>query len=184
DKLVHTSVKNLQRVYQANGFSDVKVTPEVHTEAGNIRVTFRVVQGERDIVEAMHIEGDDTQSLAVLAPKGLNLAAGKPYSQTLVQEDRNTLMSSYLKLGYLNASFRQTANPVDKDKHRLEVTYLIEEGPQVRTASVVTLGRRETQQAVIDKVAPFSTEAPLREDDMLASESQLYNLGVFDWAEI
>src|SRR5262249_12245025 len=46
EKLVHTSVKNLQRVYQANGFSDVKVTPEVHNEAGNIRVTFRVVEGE------------------------------------------------------------------------------------------------------------------------------------------
>jgi outer membrane protein insertion porin family len=184
ENLVHTSVKNLQRVYQANGFSDVKVTPEVDNEAGNIGVTFRVVEGERDIVEAMHIEGIDTQSLSVLAPKGLNLATGKPYSQTFVQEDRNTLMSNYLKLGYLNASFRQTAKPLDKDKHRLEVTYLIEEGPQVRTASVVTLGRGETQQAVINKAAPISTEAPLREDDMLTNETQLYNLGVFDWAEI
>ena len=184
EKLIHTSVKNLQRVYQANGFSDVKVTPEVHNEAGNIRVTFRVVEGERDVVEAMHIQGIQSQSLYVLAPKGLNLATGKPYSQRFVQEDRNTLMASYLKLGYLNASFRQTAKPIDKDKHRLEVTYLIEEGPQVRTASVVTLGRDETEQWVINKVAPIRAEAPLREDDMLANESQLYNLGVFDWAEI
>jgi len=184
ENLVHTSVKNLQRVYQANGFSDVKVTPEVHNEAGNITVTFRVAEGERDIVEAMHVEGNDTQSLSVLAPKGLNLAVGKPYSQTLAQEDRNTMMSTYLKLGYLNASFRQTAKPHDKDKHHLDVTYLIDEGPQVRTASVVTLGRGETQQALINRVAPISPEAPLREDDMLANESQLYNVGVFDWAEI
>jgi len=184
DNLVHTSVKNLQRVYQANGFSDVKVTPEVHNEAGNITVTFRVVEGERDVVEAMHIEGNNTQSLSVLAPTGLNLAAGKPYSQTLAQEDRNTIMSNYLKLGYLNASFRQTAKPVDKDKHHLEVTYLIEEGPQVMTARVVTLGRGETQQSLISRVAPVHVEGPLREDDMLANETQLYNLGVFDWAEI
>ena len=184
ENLLHTSIKNLQRVYQANGFSDVKVTPEVHNQAGNITLTFRVVEGERDIVEAMHVEGNDTQSLSVLAPKGLNLAAGKPYSQTLAQQDRNTIMANYLKLGYLNASFRQTAKPIDKDKHRLEVSYLIEEGPQVRTASVVTLGRGETQQSLINRVAPISPEAPLREDDMLANETQLYNLGVFDWAEI
>ena len=184
ENLVHTSVKNLQRVYQANGFSDVKVTPEVHNEAGNITVTFRVVEGERDIVGAMQVQGNDTQSLSVLAPKGLNLAPGKPYSQMLAQEDRNTLMSNYLKLGYLNASFRQTAKPVDKDKHRLDVTYLIDEGPQVKTATVVTLGRGETHQALIDRVAPIPAKAPLREDDMLANETQLYNLGVFDWAEI
>src|SRR5262249_25333423 len=72
ESLVHTSVKNLERVYQANGFSDAKVTPEVRNEGGNIRVTFRVAEGERDLVEAMHVEGNDTQPLSVLAPKGLN----------------------------------------------------------------------------------------------------------------
>jgi outer membrane protein insertion porin family len=184
ENLVHTSVKNLQHLYQADGFSDVKVTPEVHNQNGNVLVTFRVVEGERDIVEAMHIQGNDTQPVSALAPKGLNLAQGKPYSQTLVQQDRNTMMANYLKLGYLNASFRQMAKPVDKDKHHIEVTYLIEEGPQVRTAAVVTLGRGETRQALINRVAPVTTGAPMREDSLLANESHLYNLGVFDWAEI
>ena len=50
----------------------------------------------RDIVEAMHIEGNETQPISQLAPKGLNLATGKPYSQKFVQDDRNALMSSYL----------------------------------------------------------------------------------------
>ena len=184
EKLVHTSVKNLENVYKANGFSDVKVTPEVHNQGGNVLVTFRVVEGERDIVEAMQIQGNDTQPISQLAPKGLNLATGKPYSQKFVQDDRNTIMSNYLKLGYLNASFRQMAKPIDKDKHRLEVVYMINEGPQVRTAQVVTLGRGETRQALINRVAPIPTDSPLREDQMLTNENQLYNLGVFDWAEI
>jgi outer membrane protein insertion porin family len=184
ENLVHTSVKNLEHLYQADGFSDVKVTPEVHNQNGNIQVTFRVVEGERDIVEAMHIQGNDSQPVSQLAPKGLNLAQGKPYSQKLVQEDRNTMMASYLKLGYLNASFRQTAKPIDNDKHHLDVTYMIEEGPQVHTATIVTLGRGTTRQALINRVAPLSVGSPLREDEMLANESQLYNLGVFDWAEI
>ena len=184
ENLVRTSVKNLERVYQASGFSDVKVTSEVHNQNGNIAVNFRVVEGQRDIVEAMHVQGNDTQPVSHLVPKGLNLAAGKPYSQKLVQDDRNALMASYLKLGYLNASFRETAKPIGKDKHHIEVTYLIVEGPQVKTATVVTLGRGETRQALINRVSPIPTGAPLREDEMLTNESKLYNLGVFDWAEI
>ena len=184
ENLVHTSVKNLQNLYRADGFSDVKVVPEIHEQNGNLVVTFRVIEGERDIVESMHIEGNNSEPIAQLAPKGLNLAPGKPYSQKLVQEDRNTMMASYLKLGYLNAAFRQTAKPTDKDKHHLDVTYIVEEGPQVRTARIVTLGRTTTAQALINRVAPLSSGSPLREDQMLANESQLYNLGVFDWAEI
>lgn len=184
EKLVHTSVKNLENVYRADGFSDVKVTPEVRNQGGNVLVTFRLTEGERDIVDAMHIQGNDTQPVSHLAPRGLDLAPGKPYSQKFVQEDRNTMMASYLKLGYLNATFRQTARPTGKDKHRLEVTYIIDEGPQVQTAKVVTLGRGSTQQALINRVAPIPTGAPLREDQMLTGENQLYTLGVFDWAEI
>lgn len=184
ENLVRSSVKNLQNMYRASGFSDVKVTPEVHNQGGDVAVTFRVVEGERDIVAAMHLEGNDTQPISHLVPKGLNLATGKPYSQTLVQQDRNAMMASYLRMGYLNASFRQTAKPVGSDKHRLDVTYLIQEGPQVHTATVVTLGRGQTRQALISRVAPIPTGAPLREDQMLADESQLYNIGVFDWAEV
>lgn len=184
ENLVRTSVKNLQNVYKANGFSEVKVTPEVHNQAGNVLVTFRVVEGQRDIVETMHIQGNATQPISQLAPKGLNLAPGKPYSQKFVQDDRNTIMANYLKLGYLNATFRQMAQPTDKDKHRLAVAYIIEEGPQVRTANVVTLGRGGTQQALVNRVSPIPTGAPLREDQLLKNENQLYNLGVFDWAEI
>jgi len=183
-KLVQTSVKNLENIYKANGFSDAKVTPEVHPQGGNVLATFRVAEGERDIVESMHLEGNDTQSISSLAPKGLNLAPGKPYSQKFVQDDRNTMMASYLKLGYLNASFRQEAKPVSKDKHHVDVTYIINEGPQVRTAKVVTLGRGATQQALVNRVAPIPVGAPLRQDELLKGENELYELGVFDWAEI
>ena len=185
ENLVRTSVKNLKRVYQADGFSDVKVTPTVNTEKnGDVFVTFRVDEGERDVVEAMRIEGNNTQPISRLAPKGLNLQPGKPYSQKLADEDRNHIMAKYLNLGYLTATFRETATPVDKDKHHLVIAYQIKEGPQVRTSTLVTLGRGGTQQWLVNRQTSIPVGAPLREDEMLSSESRLYNLGVFDWAEI
>ncbi len=185
EKLVRTSVNNLKKVYQSNGYSDVKVTPQVKTAAnGNIDVTFRVDEGQQDIVEALHISGNNTLPENQLAPGGLKLGPGQPYSQKLVDDDRNRIVQTYLLKGYLNASFRATAKPIGKDKHHLDVTYEITEGPRVQTAKIVMLGRKDTLPALIDRVTQLTPGAPMREDQLLASENNLYNLGVFDWAEI
>ncbi len=183
EHLVRTSVNNLKRLYQANGFSDVQITPQVANNNGNLVVTFRVNEGQQDIVEALHLNGN-TVPEQKLAPHGLKVTAGMPYSSKRVDEDRNEIMAQYLRMGYLNATFRETARPIGGDKHRLEVVYNIEEGPRVQTASVVTLGKRDTQQSLISRTAEIKTGAPMREDELLASENRLYNLGVFDWAEI
>jgi outer membrane protein insertion porin family len=184
DKLVRSSVKSLEGVYRAAGFSTVKVTPQVVNNSGNISVAFQVNEGPRDIVQALDIQGNALQPNQ-LAPKGLKVAEGQPYSQKLVDEDRTQIMERYLDLGYLTATFRATAKPVSKqDPHHLVVTYQIYEGPQVMTASVVTLGRQHTRQSFIDRTAQVSAGRPMTESEMLTSASKLYTPGIFDWAEV
>lgn len=183
-RLVKTSADNLKRVYQAAGFSSVTVTPEVKREGGNISVAFRVKEGPRDIVESLHVVGNTTVPISTLAPQGLKIAEGQPYSTKNVDQDRNQIGAQYLRLGYLNANFRATARPVGKDPHRLDVAYTISEGPKVILGSVATLGNKVTRQSLIDKTVRLKPETPLREDDLLAAEGRLYSLGIFDWAEI
>ena len=183
-RLVKTSADNLKRVYQAAGFSSVTVTPEVKRDGGNISVAFRVKEGPRDIVESLHVVGNTTVPVSTLAPQGLKITEGQPYSTKNVDEDRNQIGAQYLRLGYLNANFRATARPIGKDSHRLDVTYTITEGPKVILGSVATLGAKVTRQSLIDKTVRLKPETPLQEDDMLAAEGRLYSLGIFDWAEI
>ena len=183
DKLVKESVSNLEKVYKAEGFSSVKVTPRVVTQSGNVLVTFVVNEGPRDIVESLNLVGS-TVPVDKLAPHGLKLAPGKPYSQKLADEDRNEITAQYLRLGFLNSSFRETAAPVGNDKHHLRITYQITEGPQVYTSSIVMLGRNVTDRPLISKTIDIPKNKPLREDQMLLSENGLYTLGVFDWASV
>jgi outer membrane protein insertion porin family len=184
ERLVKTSTDNLKRVYQAAGFSSVTVTPEVKRAGGNISVAFRVKEGPRDIVESLHVVGNTTVPVSALAPQGLKITEGQPYSTKKVDEDRNQIGAQYLRLGYLNANLRATARPIGKDPHRLDVTYTISEGPKVILGSVATLGAKVTRQSLIGKTVRLKPETPLREDDMLAGEGRLYSLGIFDWAEI
>jgi outer membrane protein assembly factor BamA len=182
---LNTSVKNLEGVYRAAGFSTVKVTPEVKNESGgNIDVTFHVDEGPRDLVETMVVDGNITAPLTLLAPKGLRVVPGQPYSQKLVDEDRTQIMARYLELGYLTATFHQSVKQIENDKHRLAVTYQIYEGPQVITSNIIVVGRNHTTPKYIDTNTYLPKNRPLTETNMLRSETMLYQPGIFDWAQI
>lgn len=184
ETLVHTTVSNLTNIYRADGFSSVSVAPQVSTSGGDMAVVFRINEGPQDIVQSFRIEGNNTLSQTQMAPKGLKVVPGKPYSQKLVNEDQNRIMARYLDLGYLTANFHATATPVSGNKHRLDVVYDIFEGPQVRTGTVITLGRQLTKQQLINRNLAVRSGQPLREDQMLSSSTRLYNQGVFDWAQV
>jgi outer membrane protein insertion porin family len=187
EKLVRASAKNLTALYQSEGFSNAQVTSSVSKNQGNLKVAFHVVEGPRDIVSSLKIEGADTFPESKFAPGGLKLAQGKPYSQKLVQADRASIVAHYLQAGYLTSSFRETANVVSKsDPHHINVVYHIYEGPQVHTGDVLTLGRVRTQQRLINRdVSSIVPSQPLEAGQLLTAESNLYNhTGVFDWAEV
>ncbi len=187
EQLVRASTKNLTALYQSEGFSSAQVTPAVSKKDGNLTVAFHVVEGPRDIVSSLKIEGADTFPESKFAPDGLKLAAGKPYSQKFVEADRANIVARYLQAGYLTSSFRETAKVVSKnDPHHIDVVYHIYEGPQVYTHNVLVLGRQRTQPRLINRdVASIVPNQPLTETELLTAESRLYNhTGVFDWAEV
>jgi outer membrane protein assembly factor BamA len=184
-QLLQTSVKNLLQLYRNSGFSDVKITSEVKTDAReNLLVTFWVDEGPQDMVTELHISGNNSVPADKLSPQGLKLGPGKPYSGTLVRDDRNNILAEYLRRGYLSANFQSKAKADKQDPHKVTVTYEIYEGPQVITADIVTVGRQHTQQWLIDRALRIRKGAPLSENNVLASETKLYGLNIFDWASI
>ncbi|KAA6465044.1 hypothetical protein DYQ86_03575 [Acidobacteria bacterium AB60] len=187
DELVRTSVKNLKAVYASQGFSQAQIVPNVKNTGGNIDVLFDVTEGPRDIVSSIKVEGADTFPAAQYAPGGLKTEVGKPYSSANVSADRQIIVANYLKAGYLNSNFRETASANSKsDPHHINVVYHIYEGPKVVTGDVITLGREHTRERMIQSdIEELKPEAPLTETNLLTSGSRLYeHTGVFDWAEV
>jgi outer membrane protein insertion porin family len=184
-QLVRKSAKNLEAVYRNAGYSQATVTPNVvNDDQGKLKITFQVNEGVQDVVDSLKIEGNRSIPETELAPTGLNLAPGKPYSAQLLDKDRDQIMATYLDRGYLTANFKSVSRPVEKDPHHLEVVYSIEEGPQVRTVMVDTLGVHHTRPEIIAHNAKIPVGQPLSETTLLRSESQLLTLGVFDWASV
>ncbi|MFP5276191.1 MAG: POTRA domain-containing protein [Acidobacteriota bacterium] len=187
NQLVQSSIKNLTGIYNSEGFSKAKVTAAVHRAGDDIQVTFQVVEGPQNIVHAVAIEGAETFPEAQFAPNGLKVRQGQPYSAQHVEEDRSQIIANYLKAGYLNMSFRETATEVSSaEPHQINVVYHIDEGPRVTTGNIITLGRKRTARRILrSETTSLQPGKPLREQDMLTAGSKLYDLtGVFDWAEV
>src|SRR5205085_1230782 len=166
------------------GYSSVKVTPNVVDNSGKLSVAFQIDEGVQDVVDTLKIEGNQSLAENDLVPAGLSLQPGSPYSQKLLEKDRDEIMATYLKRGYLTANFKSTTRPLKDDPHKVEVVYTIYEGPQVHATTVNTLGAVHTRPEIIAHNAKIPTGQPLSETELLESESKLYTLGVFDWASV
>ncbi len=183
DDLVQTSVNNIRGVYRNAGFSQVAVTSDVKRPNGDVAVTFEITEGPRDNVQSFVMEGN-TLPVSQLAPNGLHIGPGKPYSPFLVNQDRNQVISQYLSRGYLTATFTASATPKSRRSRDYDVIYHIHEGQQVKTAKVLTLGRQQTKQHIVDTTVKIRPGYPISEDQLLSAESRLFTLGIFDWAEV
>ncbi|HUX68117.1 MAG TPA: BamA/TamA family outer membrane protein [Terriglobales bacterium] len=183
--LLRTSLDRLTALYQASGYSSVRVLPRITHPGGNLALRFEIHEGPQDFVASLRL-ADNSVPADVLAPQGLQLGPGTPFAQSLLAQDRAQILAYYLSHGYLNASFRATAQQAPGHPHQIQVVYNIDQGPQVRTAAVFTEGRHLTRQRLVDdRIGPLLRPGRfLTENDMLGAESQLYAPGIFDWAEV
>jgi outer membrane protein insertion porin family len=147
-------------------------------------VTFRITEGEQTLVDSFQIKGNNTQTVAHLAPEGLKLERGQPYSRSRLDQDRNQIVAHYMNLGYLSVDFKSAVKPLPGNAHRVAVTYEIQEGPQVKISDVAYLGSQQTRQSFIQHNAGLAPGAPMSEGKLLESESKLDNLGIFDWTNV
>jgi outer membrane protein insertion porin family len=187
EQLLSKSVSSINGLYKDNGFADVSVQSKVEDFDPEVIVTFKISEGPQDKVAALQVSGNKTQALAALMKKyPLGLGPGQPFSQKLLDSGRSQLLAAYLDLGYLNADVRSAFSASPDDPHKINVTYAIDEGPQARISDVVLLGEKHTKPKFISEVADGQIKPgkPLSQGQFLQSESDLYGLGIFDWASI
>lgn len=185
DKLVRQSVKNLEALYQDRGFEEVSITPEVVDKEPKVYVTFRIAEGPQTQVEKVSFQGNHAFDTSALTSKeGFLLRPGAPFSPRRLSKDRGNILAVYLDRGYLRAEVKPTVARHKDDPHRVDITYDINEGQQVRVSQVVIAGEHRTRPGLISKTADLWTETPFSQGKLLQAESELYNMGIFDWASV
>jgi outer membrane protein insertion porin family len=184
--LLRKSIASLANLYKNEGFSNVKIEPQVRDHEPQVDVTFRIYEGDQDRVNTLRVVTSRNQEIQTASNHPLHLAPGNPYSRKLLEDDRSQITADYLDQGYLNVHFDSSASPTPEDPHRVDVIYKIDPGPLARIGEVTLVGAQRAQPKFIYSVIDQNIKQgrPLSEGKLLGSESDLYNLGIFDWASI
>jgi outer membrane protein assembly factor BamA len=187
EQLLNKSVTSLTQFYKDAGYANVSINPKVEDFEPQVFVTFQIKEGSPDQVASLKLQGNATQTLTALTSKyPLPMQTGQAYSAKLLDQDRNQLLAAYLDFGYLNANVESSASPIPNDPHKLDVTFTVDEGPRAYVSNVVMLGQQHTKPQLIQLVAGGLVQKgqPQSQRNFLQAESNLYDLGVFDWASV
>jgi outer membrane protein insertion porin family len=182
-KLLRQGAQNIEALYQDRGYEEVKVTPRPVDRELKVDVVFDIEEGPQTLVHDVRVEGNEHLTHQELtAPKGFQLQSGVPFSTRKMNDDRNRISANYLNRGYLNVEVK--ARAVRAADHQVNVSYAISEHQLVRVSRVVYLGQQHTQLTLLEKTAQVPVETPMRRAQLLAAESRLYDLQVFDWSSV
>ena len=184
-KLLKQSTDNLLAYYRDKGYEEAKVTPQVTDREPEIDIAFEIVEGAQTLVDHVEVTGNHAlPNDQLTAPHGFELKSGTPFSTRRLAEDRNRISATYQERGYLSAGVKTTVSRRSNDSHRVDVTYAITEAQMVRAEKVVYLGQKRTRLSLIKKTANLPPETPMKRGELLAAETRLYDLNIFDWSSV
>ena len=183
--LVTADINALQAIYQNNGFSQVKITPE--TSAGSAKasktaplaVVYRIEEGKQQRVGTMRLEGNEHVATAKLLPQ-LSTAPGQPLSPQNLAGDRDALLTDYMSRGFdqVRVEVMQQVEPADANK--VDVTFQITEGRQIFVRKVLVTGLHYTRPETVAKAITLHPGDPLNETALTETQRNLYDLSLFN----
>ena len=187
--LVNSDVDSITALYQSNGFSNVKVTPNVSDsdegkngepeKVGSLSVEYVIDEGQQQKVGELDIEGASQVSLGSLQPL-LNTEVGQPYSAANVVGDRNAILGYYLDHGFGQAQVTVTQRVDEANPALVDVKLNIVEGDEIFVRQVLISGIEHTRPKTVDQLLTVHPGDPLNQAAMLETQRRLYNLALFN----
>jgi outer membrane protein assembly complex protein YaeT len=197
--LVSTDINALQGVYQNNGFSKVKITPEASagepkTEDSNdksslptrkagkiapLTMVYHIDEGPQLRVGMVRLEGNEHGDVTKLMTL-LNTAAGQLLSPKNLAGDRDTLLTDYMSRGFdhVRVEVAQQIEPADASK--VDVIFHITEGRQIFVRKVLLSGLHYTRPDTVAKAITLHPGDPLNETALMETQRNLYDFALFN----
>jgi len=180
--LLNGDIRDLEDLYRANGFQQVRITSDVEDnyrgQLNAVAVSLHIEEGPQTLVGALHITGNQTFPEDQIR-SSINTGEGQPFSESRIAEDRDIILNYYFNHGFPNAAFEALAKPTPGEPNRMDVTYTIREGEQFFVDQVLVSGLNFTRPFVVQRELQVNPGDPLSQIDMLKTQQSLYDLGIF-----
>ena len=189
DAKLDADVAAIQDAYSQRGFASALVRPAVEVitptpPPAQVPVTVRIVvtEGVRTIVDGVNVSGNAALGEAALRAK-ITLQAGAPYVPRQLIASRSALERSYQDLGYQNVTVDPRMEFADNGT-RVDVTFVVQEGPQVFVDRVLIVGNVRTSPDIVERELQVKAGVPLSASAVSESQRRLTSLGLFRRVQI
>ncbi len=183
-KRLEEDAASLTALYESRGYLEAKIIPLVEflEDGKKLAITYLCREGRVSMVRSLSVLGNSALAAKDLAAK-IKVKPGEPYSPSLAEQDRHTLISAYNDLGYLQAQATvRTGAPDDAGSYPVE--FQIEQGSQTIVDRILVLGDDRTRRSIIEKRILLKPNEPLSLAKLLQTQQSLYSLGIFDQVRV
>ena len=182
--MAEEDANSIQRYYQRRGYKDVQIAHALvleSSDSGELTLVHKIQEGQLYRIDTVHFIGNEYLSTKTLFEE-IQGHPGTPFSPFLVAQDRSNSMAAYANLGYRQVDFRSEI--VYPEPGLVSITYFLRERPRSFTGQVILTGNHSTRENLIQREVEIVSGDPLSLDRILATESNLYNLAIFNKVQV
>ena len=196
--LVLADVNALQGIYQSNGFSQVKVTPETSTpetvvtdnpppgatksgiaQTAPLAVTYHIAEGPQLRVGTLAIAGNSHIATATLTAL-INTTPGQMLSPRSLAGDHDAIVTAYYSRGFDQAAVTVTQQPEPADSNKVDVVFQVDEGEQIFVRDVFLTGLKFTRPQTVARAITLHAGDPLNQTALTDTQRNLYDFALFN----
>jgi outer membrane protein assembly factor BamA len=181
----------LQLLYRQAGYYnaavDTVVTP---LERDQVKVTFRIVEGEPIRITRLTITGLDSVRRRNEVLRGLWTSVGKPYDQTRIEQDVGTVLTRLRNDGYPRPDVLRDYYVSTKDSLTAHVGLTFLPGPLAHVAEIevdVTPNdgkKQEISDRVVRKLVGVGPGEVYQEQKLVDAQRNLYSTGAYRYVQV
>ncbi|HVW91017.1 MAG TPA: outer membrane protein assembly factor BamA [Devosia sp.] len=179
--------KQLVRLYYANhGYPDAQVTSavaEYDPKRNGYFITYTVVEGDKYTYGPTAIETSIPNLNTKTLQDTVQTPTGSSFSQSDLQKTTSDMAFRATAEGFPFADVRPR---VDRDlaAHKLNITYLVDNGPRVYVERINITGNQKTRDFVIRRELDFAEGDPFNMNLLARDKDNIQKLGFFKSVDI
>jgi outer membrane protein assembly complex protein YaeT len=187
DSTVGSDALRIQGYYRQRGFSAVKVTSQVERrepKAGSefVRVRLVIAEGVRSVLDSVNFQGN-TAIPAETLRRAITSVPGQPYFEPQISGDADSIALLYLNRGYPEVTVEPAPKAIG-DGSKVELGFVIHEGPQILIDHVLVVGNERTSRETILREVRLKSGQPLSQQQEDETRTNITSLGLFRRVDI
>lgn len=186
-ELINIDLERLKKIYQREGFIDVKASLEpldINDQKQIVKLKFNIEEGEPVLIDTIKLEMVENKehinidSLAERNIRKLQLRKGKRFRDEALNEDVDFIENIFRNLGhaYVNVNYSLDLNP---EKKITEITYKIDPGPVCDFGETTITGNKHVSESFIRKQLKYKQGEIYNKSLLTESRQALYHLQLF-----